>query len=244
MSGWWHAAAGSLLGTGAGVRRNDARDRTPRQERRERRAMAEALAAIQTELLVAANHLLSSVSSAQRVITSGQIPAEPDDLSLMYRTHASVVHSQLPAMDVFRVTVAYSYLMRYSRGGYIADAPSRFVEVFGLYLSTVHAVYNAYMRLGAILEARYGLPIIPELSLFSFIADMIARSCEHELAARPGAATGDERHPEIRNIKARADWLKADLGKNGSRQHLSAHRRHPARKRHSKSAPAITRRAE
>ena len=53
MSSWWHAAAGSLLGTGAGsvvtmlVTERHAK-------KRERRAMAEALAAIQTELLVAA----------------------------------------------------------------------------------------------------------------------------------------------------------------------------------------------
>ncbi len=133
----------------------------------------------------------------------------------MYRTHAAVLHARLSAMDVLTVTVAYSWLMQYSRSGYSTGARSRFVAVFELYMSVVNALYKAYMRIGEILEADYGLCAAAELAMFGFPADQIADACEHKLRALSHADTNAEEREKVLQIKACAEWLLADLGKHG-----------------------------
>ena len=205
---------GSLAGTGVGgVITWFAAERRARGA--EQQLIVQALASIRTELLVGVNRISSSIISAQAVIQSGQAPPVTDDLNLMYRTHAAVLHARLAPIDVLTVTAAYAWLMRYSRGGPISGGPRRFASVFQLYIEAVAALYKAYMRIGEILETTSGLRAASDLAVFALSADGIADACERELKAlsRPDASA-DERE-KVQNIKAAAEWLMADLRKNG-----------------------------
>lgn len=186
-----------------------------RARREEQQLIVEALAAVRTELLVGTNRVGSSVISAPTFIQSGQPPPVTDDLSLMYRTHAAVLHARLSANDVLTVTVAYSWLMQYSRGGYNTGAPSRFISVFDLYMSVTNALYKAYTRMGEILETDYGLPVSSEFAVFGFVAGWIATLCERELQTLSGTDANAEEREKALSIKAFAEWMKADLRKRG-----------------------------
>lgn len=214
MSSWWHALVGSLIGTGVGgaITGLVAERRAQKQEQQ---LIVEALAAVRTELLVGVNRIGGSVVSAPTFIQSGLPPPVTDDLSLMYRTHAAVLHARLSANDVLTVTVAYSWLMQYARGGYNTGAASRFISVFDLYMSVTNALYKAYIRAGEILKTDYGLAISSEFAVFGFVADYIATSCERELKALRGADANTKECEKVLHIKAFAEWMKADLQKNG-----------------------------
>ena len=214
MSSWWHAMAGSLIGTGVGgtVTGLVAEHRARREERQ---LIVEALAAVRTELLVGVNRIGGSVVSAPTFIQSGQPPPVTDDLSLMYRTHAAVLHARLSANDVLTVTVAYSWLMQYARGGYNTGAASQFISVFDLYMSVAHALYKAYIRMGEILETDYGLPASSEFAVFGLVAYSIATLCEGELKTLSGADANAEERAKVLSIKAFAEWMKSDLQKRG-----------------------------
>ena len=159
---------GSFIGTGVGgaITTHVAERRARREEQQ---VIVGALAAVRTELLVGVNRIGGSVTSASAFIQSGQPLPVTDDLSLMYRTHAAVLHAHLSASDVLIVTVAYSWLMQYARGGYNTGAASRFISVFDLYMSVAHALYKAYIRMGEILETDYGLPASSEFAVFGLV---------------------------------------------------------------------------
>lgn len=205
---------GPLVGTvvGAAVTALVAERRARREEQK---LIVEALAAVRTELLVGANRIGGSVISAPTFIQWGQLPPVTDDLSLMYRTHAAVLHTHLSASDVLTVTVAYSWLMQYSRGGHVSGVPSRFISVFDLYMSVTNALYNAYTRMGEILEADYGLHVGSEFAVFGFAAYWIANLCEGELKTRSDADANAEEREKVLNIKALAERMKTDLKKSG-----------------------------
>ena len=121
----------------------------------------------------------------------------------------------LSAHDVHTVTVAYSWLMQYSRGGYNTAAPNRFISVFDLYMSVTNGLYKAYIRMGEILETDYGLPVGSEFAVFGFVADWIATLCGRELKALSGADANAEEREKALNIMALAEWMKTDLRKRG-----------------------------
>ena len=205
---------GSFVGTGVGGTLTwCAAEQRARRE--ERQLVVGVLKAIRTELLVGASRIGGSVISAPTYIQSGQPPAVTDDLSLMYRTHAAVLHARLSANDVLTVTVAYSWLMQYSRGGYNTGAGSRFISVFDLYMSVANALYKAYIRMGEILETDYGLPVSSEFAVFGLVAYWIATLCEGQLKTLSGADANAEERAKVLSIKAFAKWMKADLQKRG-----------------------------
>lgn len=162
-----------------------------------------------------ANRIGGSIASAPTFIQSGQTPPVTEDVGLMYRTHAAVLHTQLSASDILTVTVAYSWLMQYSRGGHISGVPSRFVSIFYLYMSAADAIYKAYTRMGEILETTYRLPVSSEFAVFGLAADWIAGACERELKALSGANTSAEEREKILHIKSFAERMKADLQSRG-----------------------------
>ena len=207
---------GSLIGTGVGgaitITGLVAERRAKRQEQQ---LIVGALAAVRTELLVGINRIGGSVVSAPTFIRSGQPPPVTDDLSLMYRTHAAVLHARLSAKDVLTVTVAYSWLMQYARGGYNTGAASRFISVFDLSMSVASALYKAYIRMGEILETVYGLHVASDLAVFYLPADWIATACERELETLSHTDAKVEEREKVLQIKAFAEWMKTDLQKKG-----------------------------
>ncbi len=128
-----------------------------------------------------------------------------DDLTFMYRTHAAVLPTRLFANDILTVTVAYSWLMQYARGGHNTGATSRFISVFDLYMSVTNALYKAYMRIGAILETDYVLHAASDLVVFYPPADWIATACERELKTLSDIDAKEEERRQVQNIKAFAE---------------------------------------
>jgi hypothetical protein len=105
--------------------------------------------------------------------------------------------------------------MQYSRGGYNAGAPSRFISVFDLYMWVTKALYAAHILLGDILERDYDFPVSSEFAMFGFAADRIARACDRKLKALSGAGATAKERESVLNIKGLAEWMKVDLKKRG-----------------------------
>lgn len=214
MSSWWHAAVGSLVGTGVGAAITGlVAERHARKQ--EQQLVVGALAAIRTELVVGMNRVTAAIGSASAFIESGQIPPITDDISLMYRTHAAVLHARLFAKDLLMVAAAYSWLTRCAHGGYVSDVPSHFVAGYGLYMDTVYATYQAYVRLGEILKADYESCKPSEPVAFALPADLIAGACDQKLKTLPKSENKRAEREGIQRVKTLVDWMKTDLQKRG-----------------------------
>ena len=127
---WLQTIFASLLGTVVGssvtgmiAARN--------KDKRKQTLIIEGLASVRTELLIAANRVTSSILSARMAMDTGQLPPIGDDLTLMYRTHASILHINLSAKNMLFITVAYSSLGIYAQGRSVKDHPSQFSFTYG-----------------------------------------------------------------------------------------------------------------
>lgn len=200
---WLQTVFASLLGTGVGSAVT-ATIAEHHASKRERAHSVDALASVRTELLVAANRIISSILTAHMTMQVGHIPVVTDDLTLMYRTHASVIHVQLHAKDVLTVTAAYSFLGVYARGRDIREHSSRFAFTYGLYMSTLNALYNAYELLGGLLASEYKFSVPSEFAVFYLGAKVTDDACEAEIKKLP---TPDENSSEEKIAGLKNDML-------------------------------------
>jgi len=205
---------GSLLGAAVGSYATASIAEKHAQEK-ERKQIVEALASVRTELLVGVNRLAASVLSANMAMKAGHIPEVTDDLTLMYRTHASVMHAHLSANEVLFITVAYSSLWTYAKGRNIAGHPSPVAFVYGLYMNTLNAMYNAYMMLGQTLHARYQSRTPQDLAVFYLPAHGIEVACEGAESKAEESSNENDSRQDIHAVKMFAISLIAELKKNG-----------------------------
>ncbi len=217
---WLQTIFASLLGTVVGssvtgmiAARNE--------DKRKQTLIIEGLASVRTELLIAANRVTSSILSARMAMDTGQLPPIGDDLTLMYRTHASILHINLSAKNMLFITVAYSSLGIYAQGRSVKDHPSQFSFTYGLYMNTLSAIYNSYVLLGEILLSKYKTSIPSEFPVFYLGAHAVCQACDIELRKfrnTPvdsfGDKTSDMRN-DIRNVKAFADCLLMNMKEKG-----------------------------
>lgn len=173
---WLQTLFSSLLGTAVGASATGLIAMYHESKRR-KTSIIEGLASVRTELLIAANRITSSIASAQMAMMTGRLPPINDDLTLMYRTHASILHANLSANDLLTITVAYSTIGTYAQGRSLQGSKNQFATTYGLYINALNAVYNAYMIIGTILVSRYAFFIPDEFPIFYLGANIVSRSC-------------------------------------------------------------------
>ena len=154
---------------------------------------------------------------------TGQLPPISDDLTLMYRTHASILHINLSAKNMLFITVAYSSLGIYAQGRDIKNHPNRFSFTYGLYMNTLNSIYNSYVLLGEVLLSKYKTSIPSEFPVFYLGAHAVSQACDVELRKfinTPVDSFGDkmsDMRNDIRNVKAFADSLLMSMKEKGYR---------------------------
>lgn len=216
---WLQTVFASLLGTAVGAGMT-AWIADVHERKRANSQTIEALASVQKELLVAANQVVSSIVSAQMALHVNNMPTVTDDITLMYRTHASVIHGKLSAKDVLTVTVAYSCIGTYGRGRDLRTVEYPFAYIMGLYIHTLNALYNAYMLLGGILQHRYSTSIDPEFAIYYLGATIAHSACGREVDRldRLESENPDQNTPQkngIFQVKASAEFLMKAMEKHG-----------------------------
>ncbi len=217
---WLQTLFASLLGTAVGASATGVI--AARNENKRKQSLTiDGLASVRTELLIAANRILSSILSARMAMDTGRLPPIRDDLTLMYRTHASILHANLSAKDMLFVTVAYSTLGTYAQGMDIKGQPNQFAHTYGLYMNTLNSVHNAYILLGDILLSKYIFSIADEFPIFYIGAQTVSQDCETELKKSSNTSVGSlgdansDLWNDIKNVKAAADALMISMQTKG-----------------------------